>query len=141
MRNKLVFALALSAAACSPAGQGGHSSRPIYSKSQLRLEERHVSEPTFQWMVGYWDHNQECRSGAGTSLWPDGSYTMNDASGRWSLAGNLLTTVEKKPPSVRIFQVRIGDPGRSRIEVVGPTTISVHGDGGSPGLFYLCYPR
>ena len=97
--------------------------------------------PTSEWMVGYWDHDQECRSGAGTSLWPDGSYTMNDASGRWSLTGNLMTTVERKAPSVRIFQVRLGEPGRSRIDVVGPTTISVHSDGGSPGLFYLCDPR
>ncbi|HEX8618536.1 MAG TPA: hypothetical protein VF911_13195 [Thermoanaerobaculia bacterium] len=141
MRKYIAAALAISAIACSPSGQAGSGARPSYPKSQLKLEDRRIAEPSSLWLVGYWDHDQECRSGAGTSLWPDGSYTMNDASGRWSLAGNLLTVSEKKAASVRIFQARIGDPGRSRIEVVGPTTLSVHWDGGGEARFYLCEPR
>jgi hypothetical protein len=106
----------------------------------LTLEQRRISALTSRWLVGYWDHDPECKSEAGTSLWPDGRYTMNDASGRWSLSGDFLMIVQEKQPSIHIFQARIGDAGRSRVKVVGPNTISLSWiDGGGTAPFYHCY--
>jgi len=140
MRHILEFLLALAATACSPSGQHKDGSHPPHGMSQLAPGERGASTLTPRFLVGYWDHDQACHSGAGTFLRADGSYSMNDGSGRWSFEGDSLTIVEQKPPSVRIFQARIGDAGRSRVEKVGPTTISVSWDGGGKAQFHLCDP-
>ena len=140
MRPIPVIVLALAAAACSPSARDEDGPRPLHADSRLSPAERSASALTSEFLVGYWDHDRACRSGAGTSLWPDGRYSMNNGSGRWSLAGNRLTIVQRKPASVPIFQVRLGEPGRSRVEVIGPNTISVSWDGGGEARFYLCAP-
>lgn len=93
---------------------------------------------TRETLIGYWDHDAGCRSGAGTALNADGTYVMSDAYGTWSLSGDTLTIDQARPPSVQIFRARLGDSGRSRVAMAGADTLAVTWPGGSASRFYRC---
>ena len=60
-------------------------SRPT---SQMSLSERESSPLSKQWLIGYWAYEGACSSDLETAIWPDGTYTMGDGRGRWSLSGD-----------------------------------------------------
>lgn len=70
-----------------------------------------------------------CRVDSGTSLWPDGTFTMRDGYGHWSLSGNVLTTEQVHPPTWYDFIARLGNGGQFRIWIAGPDRIQVQGIG------------
>jgi hypothetical protein len=140
MRLVIAAALALALAACSPAKETPHptNARPesLLSPAQRRTE--HLSP---RWLVGYWSAYQDCSRQGGTSLWPDGTYTMDDAFGTWLLSGEQLTVIQKRPPSQFVFLVNLGSGGRrSRIRIVGPNAIAVDWPDAAGGRFYRCDP-
>lgn len=142
MRQAIVLAISLWAGACSPpappTGRAGSSHAP----SLLSPEQRQTGTLSSRWLVGYWDHRPACfPGGGGTSLWEDGTYTMDGGYGRWSLSGSTLNVIEVRPPDVQLFQARIGDGGRKKVKIVGPDTISIQWPDGPIGLFYRCGAR
>lgn len=141
MRCATVLAMCLALGACAPSSEGGVETGPAGTVGQLDPAQRRTAQLSPRWLVGYWDHQRNCGSGAGTTLLLDGTYTMNDASGRWSLSGDVLTIVERRPPSVQIFQARLGDRDRSRLRIIGPDTLFVQWPAGAADTFFRCTPR
>lgn len=141
MWRTLALAIALPIGACStpepPADRDGYSQ----TESLLSPEQRRTAQLSARWLVGHWDHRSDCPPGSGgTSLWEDGIYTMSGGSGRWSLAGNVVTVTEERPPDAYLFQARLGDEGQWKVKIVGPDTISVQWGGGPVSFFYRCDP-
>ena len=112
-------------------------------ESLLSPEQRVKSPITAEWLVGYWAYSGLCDSDTETALWPDGSYTMADGRGRWSLTGSTLTMTLERRPSVEFMQVRLGDHGSSELRKIGPDEMQVEwgggiGAGGAGGRFIRC---
>ena len=97
-----------------------------------------------EWLVGYWAYEGAgCGPSLETSLWPDGTYTMGDGSGRWALRDSTLTITQETAPSIRYMQVRLGDPGPSTVRKLGPNEMQVDWGGGitaggAGGRFVRC---
>jgi hypothetical protein len=137
MRFVTLFGFLVATACTGSEGEsdGGDAGR---AKSFLSVDERNRSDLSSRWLVGYWDHEQNCGSRSGTSLWPDGRYTMNDGYGRWSLSGSTITISEERPPSMQFMQVRLGDPGTATLVRKGPNEILVKAPGLAGTIFYRC---
>jgi hypothetical protein len=143
-RRSLPIPMLCLAAACSLADDAApapHAGRP---HSLVAAGQRATAALNATWLVGYWDYRRGCGPGdSGTAFWPDGTYTMGDGHGRWSLAGDILTAEIVRPPSRAIFAPRLGD-GRIRIVIAGPDEIAARWAGppdqASPALvsYYRC---
>jgi|GEM_PF-5747380 len=131
--------LAYSLAACSELPANPGKIDPSWQPSLLTPEQRRIQPLSARWLVGYWDVSETCSEG-GTSLHPNGTYWMDGAYGRWSFAWNTLRIEQLHPPRVHYMQVRLGDPGPSRVKKVGPDSIFVQWPGSPGWTFYRCDP-
>lgn len=112
MRSLPLIALSLALAACTttrPAMPAGPDLRPWLAGTWLLLEE---------------DGDRSlvaCNSGLPIAYAPDGTYSLFEESGRWSLSGDRLTeTATEASDGTDPADVAIGRPFVSRIERVGP---------------------
>lgn len=146
VRRRSALLLATATASCSePMTQNSSAPAPAARPaSLLSPEERKTSPLTQEWLVGYWAYEGAgCGPGMETSLWPDGTYTMGDGSGRWALSGSTLTIAQETAPSISYMQVRLGDPGPSTVRKHGPNEMQVDWAGGieaggAGGRFIRC---
>ena len=142
MRNGVSFlCLCTALLACSPdvapvLNEQAATPRPAPLLTGARRE---VSTLTREWLVGYWALDGDCAFPLDTGLWPDGSYTMGEGGGRWTLSGDTLTIIQHRPPGIEFMRLRLGDPGRSRVRMASPDRILVDWEGApSSTAFTLC---
>ena len=144
MRGAILLLLMV-VASCSraeedaPSNRTGEIRRP---ERLLSIEELSASPITKEWLVGYWAYEGNCDQEE-TSLWPDGTYTMGDGNGRWSLTGSTLIVEPVKLPSTSYMQVRLGDGGPAQLRKLGPNAMQVDWGGGmvaggAGGRFLRC---
>lgn len=113
--------------------------RPGHPGSALTPAQRAISPITTEWLVGYWGYNGRCRPPyLDTALWPDGTYTMGDGSGRWALSGKTLTVRGERRPSIEFMYRRLGDPGVSTLRKTGPNEVQVRATDGPDVLYRRC---
>ncbi|HEY0014210.1 MAG TPA: hypothetical protein VGB79_15310 [Allosphingosinicella sp.] len=138
-RTALIILLALGAcrgpAAESDAqlrdgSSGGGLAASTRPRSLLAPPLRRTSPVTRQWLVGYWAYNGQCEDDSETALWPDGTYTMGQGGGRWSLVGSTLKMRLERLPGEEFMQVRLGDDGSSEIRKTGSDEMQVEWGGG-----------
>jgi hypothetical protein len=108
----------------------------------MSLSERESSPLSKQWLTGYWAYEGACSSELETAIWPDGTYTMGDGRGRWSLSGDSLIVQVDRPATVQMMQVRLGDEGTSSVRKVGANKLHVSWGSDSEtdpsGTFFRC---
>jgi len=144
MDSKIWLAPLLLGAALAGCGAGTerNSAQPNGATelaAQPVKEEHRSLELTPAWLAGRWQTG-DGNCGAGDTLFtlaPDGGYTFLQEQGRWSLAGNQLTT--EVTAAGDDGGVSVGDRTVTEVRPIGPNEAEFRAADGPPIRVFRCH--